>query len=153
MDPLSVIASVIAISGAVATSLEQVRQFYGAEAEVLSLVNEVNDLHLVLTQFHRTIRECGQTLHIQEDCALAIASVVKRAQADFEELNHAINKGVFRSDPTVGKNKIGRFSWMRQKSKLQRLSSQLKDARMTLTSLCSSATLYVLASKILQGFE
>ena len=135
------IASVITISGAVATSLEQVRHFHDAKAEVLGLVNEVNDLRLVLTQFHRIIRDRGQSLQIREDCIFDIASVVKRAQAVFEELSSAINKGVFRSDSVTGKSQIGRFSWIRQKSKIQQLASQLKDTRVTLTALGSSVTL------------
>ena len=141
MDPISAIASVIAISGAVATSLEQVRHFYDAKVEVLSLVNEVNDIRLVLAQFHRAIRDRGQGSRIEEDCALDISSVVKRAQTIFEELKNAINKGVFRSDPITGKGHTGRISWLRRKSQIQQLSSQLKDIRLTLTALCSSATM------------
>ncbi|KAL8804022.1 MAG: hypothetical protein Q9182_002813 [Xanthomendoza sp. 2 TL-2023] len=98
MDPLSAIASVIAISGAVSATLDKVCQFYAAEAEVILLVNEVNDLRLVLTLFQRAIREYGQSSRIQKDHAVAIAKVSQSAQAGLEDLQGAIQNGLFRSD-------------------------------------------------------
>ena len=141
MDPLSVIASVIAISGAVATSLEQVRKFYGAEADVLGLINEVSDLRLILEGLDQTIQERGQHVKLQKDRVLAIISVLKRAQTEFEALNQAIKGGVFRTDPETGKDKVSRTSWMRKKSRILRLQSQIKDTRVTLSTLCSNASL------------
>ena len=103
MDPLSIITSAITLAGVLGTSLEQVRRFFRAEADIFSLTNEVSDLHPILEEVGCTIRERGQDISLKGDQARAIASIVKGARTELEELQHIIDNRIFTQDSTTGK--------------------------------------------------
>jgi hypothetical protein len=52
MDPLSIIASTIAIAGATAQALEALSSIYGASSELHALMNEVSELRIVLQKWN-----------------------------------------------------------------------------------------------------
>jgi hypothetical protein len=141
MDPVSLIASVITIAGTVSISLEQVCAFCGAQTEVLSLINEVNDLRLVLDEINHTVQERGQRLDPQEGRTIAINSVLQKTCAELAEADGIIKTDVLRSGTTNGEQKVGRVSWVRHRPKFKRLQVRLKEKRLTLSTLCSSIML------------
>lgn len=145
MDPLSAIASVIAVAQAVSHTLDQVNKFYGAKAEILALMNEVSDLRLVLQELDQTMKDRGQHTSLQNSRVPALLHVLKRAQAELETFNEA-TRDVFRTDHDTGKDKVSRVVWMRKKSSIIRLQSQLRDMRATLSALCSTVTMSVITS-------
>jgi hypothetical protein len=57
MDPLSIIASTIALASLVGYGLEKLRELHGASNDVYSLINEVTDLKLILLEAERSIAE------------------------------------------------------------------------------------------------
>lgn len=141
MDPLSIIASAIALAGAASTSLHKAREFFGAKTELLCLINEVSDIRLVVEEFDHLMRQRGSNAELAKESIDAIATVLQIAQADSVTLNEVNYNEVSRVDQSTGQQKVRRFAWTRHKSKLVRLQTRLKDTRTTLVMLCSSTTL------------
>ncbi|KAI0977540.1 ankyrin repeat-containing domain protein [Xylaria arbuscula] len=149
MDPLSIIASAIAVAGAASASLEQVSKFVKAKTELLDLMNEVSDLRMVLDEVDRSISEHGKNVAFRKgEHAQAMGRVLKKAQEGLEETVEMVQRDVIKLGGQsvmgkVGKNRVARFSWMKNKTKMMGLQSQLKEARATLTTLCTTATWWV----------
>ena len=119
MDPLSVIASSIALSGAISATLGAALQLAALKhhhADVKSLLDEIEDLAE------------AQTL-------ILLLSRLQTALQDFEKL---INTSV------AIRNGTGRFRWLLQKPRLKVLRNKLGEAKSNLLLALAGTGLYAL---------
>ena len=139
MDPLSVIASTIAIAGAVSTGLEAVRNLHHASGEVLSLMNEVSEITIVLGDIEHAILEHRQNPQLSQRAIDNMGKILVRAKSNLQELNTVVHYRLIRSVKSSGEANIARLAWLRQRPKVQRLQTELRQTRISLASLWGAA--------------
>ena len=124
-DPLSLIASIIAVigvGGQVAKAVRKIASLKDAPDAVLALNNEIPDLHLVVLavedvfQKQRTSRvppPSGAAAEIYAD--ITVANSLKFAKAktvELEELYHRLTPSILDSS---GSSQVNKITWSRMK--------------------------------------
>lgn len=137
MDPLSIIASTIAIADAVGYGLEKLRDLYEANSEVCALINEVTDLKLVLLEARRSIEERKSYPQQYQGSIEKIANLLLPANDKLEELEKIVS-----DELTASRTLRTRIAWMRHKSKVNKILLALKEVRMNLPTIWGAANLY-----------
>jgi hypothetical protein len=141
MDPLSVIASSIAIAGAVSAGLEAVRTIHNAGGELHSLMNEVSEITILLGEVERAILERRRHQQLPQWTINNISKILLGAKSQLHELDAVVNHRLIRSVTPSGEANVARLAWLRQKSKVQRLQMGLRQTRLSLASLWGAANL------------
>lgn len=91
MDPLSVIASVVGIAGAIAKSLDGLQKIPGAPAELHALINETSDIQVILETVQTAVRDSeGQ------DDSHGVSAILNRVKDQLLELEKLINYRLIR---------------------------------------------------------
>ncbi|KAL9101172.1 MAG: hypothetical protein Q9163_003550 [Psora crenata] len=129
MDPLSIIASVIAVAGVAAktgsafTDLRRLCKTLPGRLHALS--NEVNDLELVLYQVAAVIKK---RVGLQEHGHIDISHQLHHAQDKLEELRAIIEKLTEISQHT-NVSIFGAHAWRRDRPKLQALQEEIRNVK------------------------
>ena len=140
MDPLSVIASVIAIMGAtggISKTVQKIASMRGAPDAISALNNEISDLRLVL-QAIETLLLRGSALPSPFDISLCTS--LDRTKAKILELETVVEYQIM---TTIGANnepRVNRIAWARRRGQIQRIQDELRLARLTLTTVLGAAT-------------
>jgi hypothetical protein len=143
MDPLSIIASTIAIAGAVSTSLDQIKAFYDAGNELHALMNEVSELRIVLSEVESAIIERQSRKTLPQRSVDNICLLINGAKDKLQQLDTMIKGRLTKAHSSSGDGQVARLAWLRQKSKAKRLQEELKEFRLSLSSVWGAANLYV----------
>jgi hypothetical protein len=143
MDPLSIIASTIAIAGAVSTSIHQIKAFYDAGNELHALMNEVSELRIVLSEVESAIIERQSRKTLPQRSVDNICLLINGAKDKLQQLDTIIKGPLTKANSSSGDGKVARLAWLRQKSKAKRLQEELKKFRLSLSSVWGAANLYV----------
>jgi hypothetical protein len=111
MDPLSIIASTIAITGATARTLEALNSIYGASSELHAFVNEVSELRIVLPEMERVILERRTHQQLPQGTVDKICKLLEGAKNNLHSLHNIIKDRLISSYSPSGEAKITRLSW------------------------------------------
>jgi hypothetical protein len=141
MDPLSVIASSIAVAGAVSAGLETVRTLHNAGSELHSLINEVSDITVLLGEVERAILERRHHQQLPQWTVDNISKILIGAKNKLHDLDTVVNHRLIRSITPSGEANVARLAWLRQRPKVQRLQMELRQTRLSLASLWGAANL------------
>ena len=141
MDPLSIIASTIAIACATAQTLETLKSIYGANSELHALMNEVSELQIVLPEVERVILERRTHQQLPQGTVDKICKLLEGAKDSLHSLDNIIKDRLIHSYSPSGEAKVARLAWLRQKSKVRRIQQELRGTRSNLSDLWRAAHL------------
>lgn len=130
-ETVGLIAS-IATLAEVALKLEQmISRLRNAPDELLALSNELTDIKVLFKEVERSVEDDPESK--------------MRFQGTLDIANHRIHAvGAFLGRLDISNvNYVDRVTWLRYKSKVCRLQSQIRDARIHLTALLGVETMYV----------
>ncbi|KAL9075591.1 MAG: hypothetical protein Q9157_003973 [Trypethelium eluteriae] len=145
MDPLSVTASLIAVSGALGTSvkaLQKVASLRHAPSELLSLHNEVNSLRTFLRIVNQTFQDGGH-LELPPESIEGLRTVKLTLESHVQELDNLSQYQLKRSEvPNKdGTPKVARLAWLRVGKDIACLQRKIRDSRLDLQSIFSVLSL------------
>lgn len=141
MDPLSIIASSIAIAGALSVSLEAARTLHNSSSGLHPLINEVSEIRIVLIEVERAILERRHHQQLPQATVDNICKISAGAKKTLNQLDTIINERLIRSLTPLGETKVARLAWLRQKSKVKSLQQELKRTRLSLAGIWGAAHL------------
>ena len=137
-DPLSIIASIIAILGAadsVSKALSKIKIFSDSPDGLLVLINEVSDFKVVLYDIERHFRNSPQA----SDAATVeqyshLADLISRGKDPLLQLEQMIEYQFKRAETRDGQFRVSRVEWLRAKLVVERLRQTLRDTRQNIQS-------------------
>ena len=145
MDPLSVTASLIAVSGALATSvkaLQKVVSLRHAPSELLSLQNEVKSLQSFLRIVNEAFRD-SEDFQLPSETIEGLEAIKSTLEGYTQEL-HDISHNELKRSEIPNKNgtpKVARIAWMRLGNDVACLQRKIRDSRVDLQALLSILSL------------
>lgn len=128
MDPLSIVASVIAIAQAgdrLIQLMAKMRPYFKAFGEIDALIDELCDLKLVLDTAHIAVSNLPQGYITGLAKAL---DTCNRAVLDLEKILTESSRTT-----SMVKSQIHRVRWWKSKNKVESLRQRLRDSKSTLT--------------------
>lgn len=147
MDPLSIAASVIALtqaSGAIGKSLAFLHSLCHIPDDFCNLVNEVSTLQAVLEQVKDALKQCD---HGEPKMPSILALELNTMKALKDDLNEAVGgldalcsrlDATSKSLDEAGRTRISKRMWLREKSNIAKIRTRTNTAREHLT-LCFGA--------------
>ena len=141
MDPLSLTASVIAITGAVATATKLLNKLLALRnfpLKLQQLYNEVSDIHAVLL----LVAETADELDAQGGpVVLQLKFLLRGAGSDLESIIELITTKILH-DAQGTSSEISKTGWLRYEAKIRDLMLRLSKTRHNITTVLSAHTAY-----------
>lgn len=133
MDPLSITVSTLTILSTLETAFQLIKSYRDAPGQLEALNNEITDIVAVVTEVARVLNKfqdkieslCDEGSHL----TLALSNIREKARALEALLRSCV---VVPSSASDGP-KVSRISWLKMRSKVQRLQSELRDGRLNLS--------------------
>ena len=147
MDPLSIIASCIAVAGAGGTAikgLRKLRDITRIPHVLLTVINEVADLTMVVQNINLTFQAYQDSANIPRASMAIIDQLLDRAQATLLELDQVLNYRLLQSPKPSGEITFSRSAWILEEHRVHRLQSRLRTTRLDIATSFAALTLYVL---------
>jgi hypothetical protein len=140
MDPLSITASVIAIVGVANSCVTNLRASAQASADIQSLVNDISDLNIVLTQVIVLCQHCQQVDNdVTKGSLIALKSLLKHAEDHLLELHSIVQKSLEGS--SSARRKVSHLRWIRNKARVIQLQDRIRSTRLNLSIVIGTANL------------
>jgi hypothetical protein len=139
MDPLSIIASSLAVAGAARLALTRIRNFRAADANLLALGNELTDLGLIL-------QDASKFIQHQKDCGVPVTgliAVLENVKASLERLEDEVTKWSKPLQKTTTKEKLNqarKLRWINVGTKASKLKEEFRDLRGHLSAALSASS-------------
>ena len=133
-DPLSVVASIIALIGAaesIGKTLNRIRDITNAPNEVLALSNEISDLTVVLkhVETYVTAADCAV---ISRDNLKHLSILAKRAQSRLDQLERIMHSHLPEPGGANRRSSLRRLQWPLLKTKVDGLRVDLRDIKLSI---------------------
>ena len=150
-DPLSIIASIIAVIGAaesVGKAVNRIRDIKNAPNEVLALSNEISDLTVVLKHV--------ETYVTAADCALIsrqnlehLSILAERAQSRLAQLGRIIHNHLQEPGGVNRRSSLLRLQWPLLKTKVDGLRVHLRDIKLSIIVQMTTITGSAITNQLL----
>ena len=150
-DPLSIIASIIAVLGAAESAgkaLNRIRDMMNAPDEVLALGNEISDLTVVLKHVETYVTGANGAF-ISLEHLEHISLLVKRAHSKLAQLEQIMHNHLPESRRANRRRSPLRLSWALLKTKVNGLRVDLRDIKLSMIVQISTVTRYVITMQLL----
>jgi hypothetical protein len=136
MDPLSIVASTIAIAGAIKTAVQKAQELGATTSDLHSLSNEISDLAVVLQAIEQSLRHYAQGPVLQQDAHFihTIQSIQSRLQNIEPQIGYWMGRPLYRKSPIDPR----RLNRIRLGSKVNRLKDDVRDLRIQLMTLLNT---------------
>jgi len=136
MDPLSIVASTIAIAGAINTAIQKAQELGAAKSDLHSLSNEISDLVVVLQAIEQSLRHYAQGPVLQQDAHFihTIKSIQSRLQNIEPQIGYWMGRPLYRKSPIDPR----RLNRIRLGSKVNRLKDDVRDLRLQLITVLNA---------------
>ena len=139
MDPLSVIASSVAVAHTLHVTLRNVQATRRAQPELTLLYNEVSDLRLILQELEAVLEKREHTASpLPPDARLHQASTDARTK--LEQFADEISAWRLKVPGTDADTEQKRFRMLRIGRKALKLKEGIKDLKITLSAQLSALT-------------
>ena len=136
-DPLSIIASIIAVVGAaegVTKTLAQLKSIRNAPDELLALINEVSDLKVILSDVQMYVVHNTQRLRIFQAELQNLSTLIDRAKTKLLDLDRLIQYRLMKPESTSNQIKTSRREWLRARSTVNQFRQALRDIRLNIVT-------------------
>ena len=151
MDPLSVIASCIAVIGACRTAVRALLKLNDLRRlpNVLSaIINETSDLTLIVQEIKLSFQSNYDTSMSSQTSVNLIKELFDRAQIILLELDKIINYRLISLPRSNGEILFRRSAWLLEEHNVQRLQQRLRTVRLDIAAGFAAMNLYTHLSAV-----
>lgn len=138
MDPLSIIASTIAIATLITVGLRSLRNVRQAKNVLLLLANEVSEIVVLLQELDQVLRQ--QTARDPQPSP-RLLQTLRAAHAKLNELSSQISDWSSDNSPQSGPTRPHRIIWLLITSKTKLFKEELQQIRFQLMTVLSMLNL------------
>ena len=119
MDPLSIIASIIAIGSFATASLNVIVKIRGASDEVQALINEISDLSAIIKDVQHTLRY-NKRLNAESNGVATLHAVLSKAHTTINHLHAFVSRVLMKEETLLRDARISRTTWLREKPQVSK---------------------------------
>jgi hypothetical protein len=139
MDPLSVIASTIAIVTPITLGLQGLRHARQAKNELLQLANEVAEIAILLQELGQVLRQ--QCQYVTTGPHPILMQALEASKTKLQELSSQISTWNGQSSSQKRSAKAATLKWMKITSRVKAFKDDLQRIRSQLMTVISSLNL------------
>jgi hypothetical protein len=139
MDPLSVIASTIAIVTPITVGLQGLRHARQAKKDLLQLANEVADIAILLQELGQLLRQ--QSQYVTTGPHPILMQALEASKTKLQELSDQISTWNGQSSAPKSPTKVATLKWMKITSRVKAFKDDLQRIRSQLMTVLSSLNL------------
>ena len=140
MDPLSIIASTIAIGSFATASLNVILKIRGASDEVQALINEISDLSAIIKDVEHTLRY-NKRLNAESNGVASLHAVLSKANTTINHLHAFVSRVLMKEETLLRDARISRTAWLRAKPQVSNYQRQLLAIKLELSHALGIANL------------
>ena len=140
MDPLSIIASIIAIGSFATASLNVIVKIRGASDEVQALINEISDLSAIIKDVEHTLRY-NKRLNAESNGVATLHAVLSKAHTTINHLHAFVSRVLMKEETLLRDARISRTTWLREKPQVSKYQRQLLAIKLELSHALGIANL------------
>ena len=140
MDPLSIIASIIAIGSFATASLNVILKIRGASDEVQALINEISDLSAIIKDVEHTLRY-NKRLNAESNGVATLHAVLSKAHTTINHLHAFVSRVLMKEETLLRDARISRTTWLREKPQVSKYQRQLLAIKLELSHALGIANL------------
>lgn len=140
MDPLSITASTITVLAALGTTFQLIRTYRGAPGQLEALSNEISDITVMVTEVARVLEEYQDKLDLLDDKGSLLALALFNIREKASRLEVLFRSCVDPATSTSNGIRVSRISWLKVKSKVLSLQTDLRDGRLRLSIALATLT-------------
>ena len=140
MDPLSIIASTIAIGTFATASLNVILKIRGASDEVQALINEISDLSAIIKDVEHTLRY-NKRLNAESNGVATLHAVLSKANVTINHLHAFVSRVLIKEETLLRDARISRTAWLREKPQVSKYQRQLLAIKLELSHALGIANL------------
>ena len=139
MDPLSIIASTIAIAAPVAAGLQKLRDSHHAKTDLLLLANEVAEIVLLLQELDQVLQQQNQSAESRPNPRLL--QTLDATKSKLTELSNQMSEWDTRPSSQATTTKSRPLIWITINSKVKLFKEELQRIRFQLMTVLSMMNL------------
>lgn len=140
MDPLSITASTLTVLSALEKAFQLIKSYRDAPGQLEALNNEVADITAAVTEVARVIKESQNKIDSLSDKGSHLTLVLSNIREKARELEALLRSCINPPLSTSDRTKVSRISWLKVKSKVQSLQTELRDGRLNLSIALATFT-------------
>ena len=140
MDPLSIIASTIAVGTFATASLNVILKIRGASDEVQALINEISDLSAIIKDVEHTLRY-NKRLNAESNGVASLHAVLSKANTTINHLHAFVSRVLIKEETLLRDARISRTAWLREKPQVSKYQRQLLAIKLELSHALGIANL------------
>lgn len=140
MDPLSIIASTIAVGTFASASLNVILKIRGASDEVQALINEISDLSAIIKDVEHTLRY-NKRLNAESNGVASLHAVLSKANTTINHLHAFVSRVLIKEETLLRDARISRTAWLREKPQVSKYQRQLLAIKLELSHALGIANL------------
>lgn len=133
MDPLSITASTLTVLSTLETAFQLIKSYRDAPGQLEALSNEITDATAIVTEVSRVVNKFQSKIESSSDEASNLAAALVDIREKARELEALFRSCVTLPSSASDAAKVSRISWLKIKSKVQRLQTELRDGRLKLS--------------------
>ena len=135
MDPLSIIASTVAIATPVAVGLQKLRDSRHAKTDLLLLANEVAEIVLLLQELDQVLQQQNQSAELRPNPRLL--QTLDATKSKLTELSNQMSEWDTRPSSQATTTKSRPLIWITINSKVKLFKDELQRIRFQLMTVLS----------------
>lgn len=140
MDPLSITASTLTVLSALVTAFQLIRTYRGAPDQLEALGNDISEIILAVTEVDRIVKEYHDKIGLLDDKGSHLALALANIRGNASMLEALFCSCVNLPNSTINGSSVSRFSWLKVRSKVQSLQTELREGRLKLSIALATFT-------------
>ena len=138
MDPLSVIASTVALTEATLKTIRLIQRVWSTAADVREVVEVLEKFRLVFSQAGEAVAKPHVWSNLSAQSKEAVSSIAASAKVEIDRLYLLLNEKIISPGPSGGDARVHYAAWLRHGSSIKKICDKLQDLQSNL-SLVSGA--------------
>ena len=134
------IASTLTVLSALERAFELIRSFREAPSRLQALSNEVADITATVKEVARVIKESQNKLDSTSDKGSHLTLALSTIRKDACELDAILRSCIPRPNSVSDGDKVSRISWLKVRSRVQSLQTELREGRQKLSIALATFT-------------
>ena len=139
MDPLSITASTLTLLSALETAFHLIKSIREAPSRLEVIRNEVADLTVIVEEVARVI-ESQNVADSTSDRVSHLTSALSNVHKNVQELEALLRSCVTLPILASEGDKVSRISWLKVRSRVQSLQTEIRDGRLNLSIALATFT-------------
>ena len=134
-DPLSIVASAIALGGAVGAAkktLDKAKTLFKANDELLALINEVTNIQMIVSGISDQVQQRQDRNSLSQHAITTLRSLLDQIKTEVLELDKLIHYRLINEHKQNGEVKVEKITWAREQTNISLHRDRLRGLRLDL---------------------